>query len=209
MAAEFHGLNFTCSEGSIIPFGPDYSDVQYQSCAYAGSKPGNLVLNGDDYLAAKFHFYYGNVWRNFGIIVLFTVAFVLLSSWLSEAIEWDTGSAGPVQYKKKWPKLSKMAKKGNDEEKSAVQVDHQAPPTHRAGVLSTGDSTAQGLVKTQSVFTWENLRYTVQAGKEEKLLLNDVSGYCKPGQMTALVGSSGAGKSTREFTFAPFPCLLV
>lgn len=205
MAAEFHGRNFTCSESSIIPFGPNYTDVQYQSCAYAGSKPGNLDLSGDDYIAAQFDFYYGNVWRNFGILILFTVAFVLISSWLSEAIEWDTGSAGPVQYKKKWPKLSQVAKKkGNDEEKSAVQVDHQAPPTHRAGDLATGNSTAQGLVKSRSVFTWENLRYSLKAGKEEKLLLNDVSGYCKPGQMTALVGSSGAGKSTRESKATPF-----
>lgn len=209
MSAEFHGRNFTCSENSIIPFGPNYTDVQYQSCAYAGSKPGNLALNGDDYLAAQFDFFYSNVWRNFGILILFTVGFIIISSWLSEAIEWDTGSAGPIQYKKKWPKLSQATKKKeNDEEKSAVQIDHQAPPTHREGDLAVGNSTAQGLVKSQSVFTWENLRYTIGSGKDEKLLLNDVSGYCKPGQMTALVGASGAGKSTRKSKLANyFPIL--
>jgi ATP-binding cassette subfamily G (WHITE) protein 2 (SNQ2) len=196
MAAEFHGLNLTCSPNSVIPSGPDYTNVQFQACAYAGSKPGNLILNGDDYLAAKFNFFYGNVWRNFGILILFTVGFVAISSWLSETIEWDTGSAGPIQYKKRRQRFFQSASKGADEEKNAVQVDHQATPIDRDGALNPSNRAAPELVNTQSVFTWENLRYSVQNGNDERLLLNDVSGYCKPGQMTALVGSSGAGKST-------------
>jgi len=44
-----------------------------------------------------------------------------------------------------------------------------------------------------SVFTWKNLSYTVQGNLK---LLDDVSGYCKAGTLTALMGSSGAGKTT-------------
>lgn len=41
------------------------------------------------------------------------------------------------------------------------------------------------LIKPRTVFTWKNLTYTVQnAGKELKLL-DDVQGYCKPGELTA------------------------
>jgi ATP-binding cassette subfamily G (WHITE) protein 2 (SNQ2) len=36
--------------------------------------------------------------------------------------------------------------------------------------------------------------YTVKVPGGERQLLNDVDGYCKPGQLTALMGASGAGK---------------
>lgn len=46
------------------------------------------------------------------------------------------------------------------------------------------------------MFTWKDLTYTVQAGGQPKVLLDKVSGYCKAGTLTALMGSSGAGKTT-------------
>lgn len=46
---------------------------------------------------------------------------------------------------------------------------------------------------SNSVFTWKDLTYTVAGDLQ---LLNKVSGYCKAGTLTALMGSSGAGKTT-------------
>jgi ABC-type multidrug transport system ATPase subunit/ABC-type multidrug transport system permease subunit len=45
---------------------------------------------------------------------------------------------------------------------------------------------------------WKNIKYTVYVGKENKpkLLLKGISGFSKPGTLTALMGSSGAGKTT-------------
>jgi ABC-type multidrug transport system ATPase subunit len=45
-----------------------------------------------------------------------------------------------------------------------------------------------------STFTWKDLDYTVKAEGKDKQLLRKVSGYCKAGTITALMGSSGAGK---------------
>ena len=50
-----------------------------------------------------------------------------------------------------------------------------------------------GFADCVSVFTWIDLDYTVGGNKQ---LLNKVSGYCKAGTLTALMGSSGAGKTT-------------
>jgi ATP-binding cassette subfamily G (WHITE) protein 2 (SNQ2) len=54
------------------------------------------------------------------------------------------------------------------------------------------------LAQSGSTFTWRNIHYTVPHQNGEKQLLRNVSGYCAPGTLTALVGASGAGKSTRK-----------
>ncbi|KDQ33995.1 hypothetical protein PLEOSDRAFT_1091717 [Pleurotus ostreatus PC15] len=45
-------------------------------------------------------------------------------------------------------------------------------------------------------FTWEKLNYTVPVPGGTRRLLHDVFGYVKPGSLTALMGASGAGKTT-------------
>lgn len=191
MANEFHHLDLSCVSSSVIPSGLNYTDVHYQSCAGAGSVPGQLTIDGDTYLASKYGFYYDNLWRNFGIVILFNVAFVAIHTILSEVIEWNDGSAGAVSYcgrKNSRPKRSKQ-----DEENKAVDVDYKAPP---ASTDSGSEITNAGIAKTQSAFAWRKLKYTIQQENSDRVLLNGVSGYCRPGQLTALVGSSGAGKST-------------
>ena len=46
-------------------------------------------------------------------------------------------------------------------------------------------------VKEVSI-TWKGLSAFVK----DKAILNDCSGYCKPGEMLAIMGPSGAGKTT-------------
>lgn len=190
MAAEFHNTDFTCAEGSVVPSGPGYTDIAYQTCGNAGSQIGTTIVNGDVYLAEKYGFYFSHVWRNFGILCLFTVTFVAGTCILSEIMEWEPGNAGPIEYKKSRTR-SKMSTNVSDEETRSVQVDETAP------VPSGLDSDpSQALTATKSTFTWDNLELFVDVGKEKRKLLDGVSGYCKPGTLTALVGASGAGKST-------------
>lgn len=48
----------------------------------------------------------------------------------------------------------------------------------------------------RKTFTWEGLNYHVPVPGGTKQLLTDVYGYVKPGTLTALMGASGAGKTT-------------
>lgn len=51
-------------------------------------------------------------------------------------------------------------------------------------------------VEDRSVFTWEGVNYHVPVSHGTRRLLSDVYGYVKPGTLTALMGASGAGKTT-------------
>lgn len=128
-----------------------------------------------------------------GILCLFTVAFIGLTCWLSEVMEWELDSAGPMQYKPTQSWFNRNKKIGNDEEKKPVSADPRAAPF---GIAE--NAPLQSLAATESTFTWADLELNVQIGKETRKLLDGVCGYCIPGSLTALIGASGAGKSTRE-----------
>ncbi|KAK1148424.1 hypothetical protein N8T08_009427 [Aspergillus melleus] len=191
MAAEFHNTEFSCAPGSVVPSGSNYTDIAYQTCGYAGSQVGTTVVNGDDYLAAKYGFSFSHVWRNFGILCLFTVVYIAGTCWLSEVMEWEPDSAGPIQHRKSWRQSKSNRKHAADEETNGLPTGPQA-----AAPRTMMEKSGQTLAGTQSTFTWDNLELNVKIGKETRKLLNGVRGYCKPGTLTALVGASGAGKST-------------
>lgn len=52
-------------------------------------------------------------------------------------------------------------------------------------------SEPRGLVKSNDIFTWEQLNYDIVTSTgETRRLLNDVTGYVKPGTLTALMGGT-------------------
>ncbi|KFY68490.1 hypothetical protein V498_10627, partial [Pseudogymnoascus sp. VKM F-4517 (FW-2822)] len=195
MATEFHGLDLNCSPGSIVPQGPGYQETAHQICAIAGSVPGSLNLSGDSYVLETYGFLYSNVWRDFGILLLFTIAFIILAAWFSELFEWSKGGCGAIEYKQTTkPKAGRS--QGKDEEETPADFDDRAPRA-AVGQTTPGDSKAPlNLAVSKSTFTWHDLTYTIPYDRSRRTLLNKISGYCAPGQMTALVGSSGAGKTT-------------
>lgn len=46
------------------------------------------------------------------------------------------------------------------------------------------------------IFTWKDVVYDIKMRGESRRLLDNVSGWVKPGTLTALMGVSGAGKTT-------------
>lgn len=205
MIAEFHNANFSCSPESVVPSGPGYTDVAYQTCANLANRVGTTLINGDDYLSARYGFHSGNLWRNFGILCLFLIAYTLITCWLSEVMEWQPESAGPIQYKKSRNQAPKKGDNAHDEENAPVG-DDVSPPAYPG---SSSDTLIGPLSGSKSSFTWDNMELEVQVGKETRKLLSGVSGYCKPGTMTALVGTSGAGKSTRKSRLSGSDCMLL
>lgn len=190
MAAEFHGRQFSCAADSIIPAGPGYGDAAFQSCASKGVAAGELGLDGDAYLVGQFGFRHENIGRNYGILLLFIVVLLAAAMWLVESVDWADGGGQALEV----AGAGTPAKsKGVDEESDGRTGDGPA--------VVTDPSPKDGSdfpLRSKQAFTWRNLHYTVPHKDGEKELLRDVSGYCEPGRLTALVGASGAGKSTCE-----------
>ncbi|KAK3695733.1 ABC-2 type transporter-domain-containing protein [Podospora appendiculata] len=195
LANEFHGRIMECAPGQLVPQGPGISSAN-QGCAIPGAQRGSDVVNGDDYLAAQFQYSRGNLWRNFGVVIAFSVLYLIVTVAATELLSFVGPGAGALIFKK-----SKRAKK-------QVKFDEKAD-AEKGGVAGAADATnglahrtqtqeeiMQGLVKSEKVFTWENVSYSVPTPMGHKRLLNKVNGYAKPGVMVALMGASGAGKTT-------------
>ena len=173
----------------MIPSGPNYNNSTFQGCVARGAS-SQMGVDGDDYLRNEFGFGYHNVGRNFGILIVFTAGFLLLNMWLVEKLDWALDGGAIHEYAS-----------SNNRHNLAKNIDEESTDDFRVqGVIQESSTQRQGdkLNHSGATFTWHNLNYSVPHKHGEKQLLQDVSGFCEPGKLTALVGASGAGKSTCE-----------
>ncbi|KAF4537636.1 ABC multidrug transporter [Lasiodiplodia theobromae] len=184
MANEWSGLELTCITPQYIPYGESYTDDRYRSCTVAGSS--GKVIPGDAYIAAQYNHSKHHVWRGFGIIIGFWIFFACLTAIGFEKADSSGGSSRLLF--KRGSKLQRTPVPV-DVEKASVTTDQKRSPTGPPAEDIASSS-------HQSTFTWKNLNYYVKYRGEDKQLLRDVCGYVKPGCLLALMGTSGAGKTT-------------
>ncbi|OBR15190.1 ABC-2 type transporter [Colletotrichum higginsianum IMI 349063] len=179
---EFFGRQMQCSESQLVPRGPG-SDPNYQGCSLPGSTLGSTTVSGPDYLEASFQYSRANLWRNFGIIIAFTVFYLGVTVLAVETVKFKGTGAQSLIFAK-----GRAAKADEEQrEKDGARAAEEA-------FEPIGDG--------QSVFTFKDINYTVPYGDGERRLLDGVCGFAKPGKMIALMGSSGAGKTTLLNTIA-------
>jgi len=74
-------------------------------------------------------------------------------------------------------------------------TDQEMTSAHKVGAQA-GETDVSAIEEQKSVFTWRDVVYDIEIKGEPRRLLDHVSGYVKPGTLTALMGVSGAGKTT-------------
>ncbi|KAI0076391.1 pleiotropic drug resistance ABC transporter [Panus rudis PR-1116 ss-1] len=191
---EFH--NFAAKCAGLIPQGPGYENVSIanQACATVGSIPGSAIVDGSLYAALSFDYSYSHLWRNFGIIWAFGIAFITSYLTLTEFNLGLASESSTVLFKRDSKTVKSQSTTSADEEKGhpdiGVAINKEQP-------RKLTDEFEGGVVQqSHDVFTWQHLNYTITLPDgETKQLLDDVSGFVAPGKLTALVGSSGAGKA--------------
>lgn len=191
---EFSDRVMECSPSQLVPQGPGV-DPAYQGCSLTGAQPNSQTVPGSEYLATSFSYSRSNLWRNWAVVIAFGVLYLIVTVWATETFSFTSSGGGALIFKK-----SKRAKKAV---KQAPADEEKVVAGESSGSNMSGETSAEQqeealeqISSSESIFTWQNVEYTVPYQGGERKLLNGVSGYAKPGLMVALVGASGAGKTT-------------
>ncbi|KAF2003738.1 hypothetical protein P154DRAFT_572918 [Amniculicola lignicola CBS 123094] len=203
MANEFYNLELQCAPPYLVPQVPN-ADSRYQSCALQGSVPGQTTVSGANYIQVAYTYSRSHLWRNFGFICAFFLFFVFLTALGMELQKPNAGGGAVTIFKRgQVPKATERAMEAND---NPTDEESGKEKVTDGGVETSQDERinkqVEGVAKNETIFTWQDVNYTIPYEKGERKLLQGVNGYVKPGHLTALMGASGAGKTTLLNTLA-------
>ncbi|KAF9270866.1 hypothetical protein L218DRAFT_889741 [Marasmius fiardii PR-910] len=197
MENEFMRINLTCDGSYVVPRngGPvtKYPDVlgPNQACTFFGAKDGSNIIQGRDYIDVGYGIHVSDIWRRcFLVLVGFFFAFQFTQFIALEYFPQYNRIFGGGIFAKE------------DEETKKLNQIQQEKRDARRLKGNTNKEIEERKVKDEAnrpyskTFTWERLNYTVPVPGGTRRLLHDVYGYVKPGTLTALMGASGAGKTT-------------
>lgn len=208
-----------CSDLDLVPQGPNVNPSN-QGCTLPGAGVNAHTVTGSAYLQSTFTYSRSHLWRNFGIILGFTVFYIAVTALATELFSFAESGGGALVFKKTRRSKQALVQKPVDEEKVIADcpnassrtssktleaaLDSPDPEKKKSPITApiadekndqTGDDgededadeseqeTLQKLSMSDSIFTWQNVQYTVPYRGGERKLLNKVSGYAKPGKM--------------------------
>ncbi|KAH6844637.1 ABC-2 type transporter-domain-containing protein [Chaetomium sp. MPI-CAGE-AT-0009] len=192
LATEMHGTDFPCS--NVVPQYPGLVTGQNDTfvCAERGAVMGQLFVNGDLYLDAAYGYSYQHLWRNFGILCGFLVFFLITNLLAAEFNSIETPKPEALVFR--YGHLPKVARGGTEEDGTGNVSVLEKPAVDRK--LSEPGSKTAPQPREKSTFLWRDVCLDIKIKGEERRLLDNVTGWVKPGTLTALMGVSGAGKTT-------------
>jgi len=183
---ELHGQRFTCSQ--LVPTGPGYVNSGNNFvCAVAGSIAGQATVSGDDYLEAQFQYSYSHIWRNLGFMFAFMIFFLFVYLFATEFNSATDSSAEVLLFRRGHvPKHLAEAEKDVAEDPEAPGAKVGAGGADDSAMEKEQEEQVKALAPQTDVFTWKDVCYDIKIKNEPRRLLDNVSGWVKPGTLTAV-----------------------
>lgn len=181
---EVHGSTYQCAPGSFVP---PYGNGTGGACAVAGASVGQRFVHGDAWVSSAYGYSYSHLWRNLGLVITYMLVFYVAYICLSE-YNWKSESTGQYLVFKRGYTPTEGPRKDD------VEAGDGPVPYEKATNDEMKDVKLE--ISDKSTFTWQNVSLEVPVKGGKRKLLDDISGYVKPGTLTALMGTSGAGKTT-------------
>lgn len=197
MLNEFHDRKFPCDQYVPSRDLPQYANVggESQVCRAVGSRAGQDYILGDDFVLSNYGYSWDHRWRNYGIMIAFTAAlmgcYLISAEFISEK-----KSRGEVLLFRRGqkPATARLVEKSyKDPEVASSHVNPIVAPKWERGNSKEGS----GMLQQQtSVYQWRDVCYDIKIKKNTRRILDHVDGWVRPGTLTALMGVSGAGKTS-------------
>ena len=187
MVNEFGGREFTCSS-----FAPTYGSLadQSQVCTAVGSVAGQQYVDGATYIGEAYQYYASHKWRNVGIIIALMIFLMCCYLAATEFIS-SKKSKGEVLVFRRGHTPATLKEKAGDEETADAGA-NGAALTKKESYVEASDI----IQKQTAIFSWKDVCYDIKIKSETRRILDHVDGWVKPGTLTALMGVSGAGKTS-------------
>jgi ABC-type multidrug transport system permease subunit len=186
---EVHGREFPCAPTSLVP---PYGTGNLFQCAVAGAVAGQTTVSGDRWVNSSYGYSYSHIWRNLGFLFAFMIFFFAIYFIASE-INSDTTSTAEFLVFRRGHVPAHLQRGKKDEER--VQTNGKAISSD-APVNEKQAEEVNALPAQKDIFTWRDVTLDIKIKGEPRRLLDGISGWVKPGTLTALMGTSGAGKTT-------------
>ncbi|KAL0571220.1 ATP-binding cassette transporter snq2 [Marasmius crinis-equi] len=199
MENEFMRIDMTCDGTYVIPrnggsvtkypedLGPN------QACTFFGAQDGSSIIHGGDYLDVGYGIHTTDIWKRCLLVLLgFFLAFQVTQFVALEYFPQYNRMVGGGVFAKEDEETRKL-NKVQQEKKDAKRLQGHTDNDLEERQIQKEEDGSRPYRKT---FTWEKLNYVVPVPGGTRRLLHDVDGYVKPGTLTALMGASGAGKTT-------------
>ena len=190
---EVHGREFPCAFTSLVP---SYGTNNNFQCAVPGAISGERNVLGDSWLEVSFGYSYSHIWRNLGFIFAFMIFFYSLYLVTTELNSDSTSSAEFLIFRRGHVPAHLQHRSQNDEENIETTNNHEKALVGSDAVDKKLEENVRAIPAQKDVFTWRNVTFDIKIEGESRRLLDGISGWVKPGTLTALMGTSGAGKTT-------------
>ncbi|KUJ19331.1 ABC transporter Cdr4 [Mollisia scopiformis] len=191
MINEFHDRQFPCP--LWIPSGQSYT--QYSSveavCASIGSIPGQMDVAGSSYLASKYGYSRRHLWLNLPIIIAMFLIFGAVHLFAAEYVPAQRSKGDILLFNR-----GKQRRDGIDEMEKAASKNEVPKGGRNERKKSFQKRSQVATRKDSAVFHWNNVNYNIKTKEGTRTVLTDTCGWVKPGTLTALMGVTGAGKTS-------------